>query len=398
MRILMFSWEYPPRVIGGLARHVCELARAMARCAEVHVITCSAEGAQSMDRDRGVWVHRVDPVGPCTDDFVTWAMQLSYGMLARAACLVSEGGAFDIVHAHDWMTSFAGVGMKRAYATPLVATIHATEWGRNGGLHNATQRRISDIEWFLCYEAWRVIACSRHMQAELAGIFGIPADKLRIIPNGVYSEQFQDADADIARRMYGLSEEDSVILFVGRLVNEKGVQVLIEAMPKILSYQPTAVLVIAGQGPCEGDLRELAANMGLGGKVKMVGFVSDEARNALYRLARVAFVPSLYDPFGITALEAMAAKTPLVSSDIGGLSEIVRHGENGWKCYAGNANSLADAILHVLYSPELARQMAETAYRDVQTIYDWRAIADRTLRVYEEVLREARHAEEAMVR
>lgn len=202
MRILMFSWEYPPRVIGGLARHVHELAGAMARCAEVHVITCSAEGSPDVERDQGVWVHRVDPIGPVTDDFLSWATQLSYGMLARAASLVSQDGAFDIVHAHDWMTSFAGVGMKRAYATPLVATIHATEWGRNGGLHNATQRRISDIEWFLCYEAWRVIACSRHMQAELASIFGMPGDKLRVIPNGVHPEQFQDADVDMARRMY----------------------------------------------------------------------------------------------------------------------------------------------------------------------------------------------------
>lgn len=398
MRILMFSWEYPPRVIGGLARHVHELAGAMARCAEVHVITCSVEGSQPVERDQGVWVHRVDPIGPVTDDFLSWAMQLSYGMLARAASLVSQDGAFDIVHAHDWMTSFAGVGMKRAYATPVVATIHATEWGRNGGLHNATQRRISDIEWFLCYEAWRVIICSRHMQAELASIFGIPGDKLRVIPNGVHSEQFQDANVDMARRMYGLSEEDSVILFVGRLVNEKGVQLLIEAMPKILHYWPSAVLVIAGQGPYEGELRNLAARLGLGGKVKMVGFVPDEARNALYRLARVAVVPSLYEPFGITALEAMAARAPLVSSDVGGLSEIVRHGENGWKCYAGNVNSLADGMLHVLHSPEAAEQMSEAAYRDILTIYDWRAIADRTFKVYEEVLREARHAEEAMFR
>ena len=398
MRILMFSWEYPPRVIGGLARHVHELAGAMARCAEVHVITCSAEGSPDVERDQGVWVHRVDPIGPVTDDFLSWATQLSYGMLARAASLVSQDGAFDIVHAHDWMTSFAGVGMKRAYATPLVATIHATEWGRNGGLHNATQRRISDIEWFLCYEAWRVLACSRHMQAELASIFGMPGDKLRVIPNGVHPEQFQDADVDMARRMYGLSDEDNVILFVGRLVNEKGVQLLIEAMPKILHYWPSALLVIAGQGPYEGELRNLAARLDLGGKVRMVGFVSDEARNALYKLARVAVVPSLYEPFGITALEAMAARTPLVSSDVGGLSEIVRHGENGWKCYAGNANSLADGVLHLLHSPEVAERMSAAAYHDILTVYDWRAIADRTLKVYEEVLREARHTEEAMFR
>ncbi|MEA4882615.1 MAG: glycosyltransferase family 4 protein [Clostridia bacterium] len=385
MRVLMISWEYPPRVVGGLARHVQELARAIARSCDVHVVTCSSPGAKPLERDFGVWVHRVEPLGPVTDDFLWWTEQLSHAMLARAAGLSEEDGGFQIVHAHDWLAAMAAAGVKREFGTPLAATIHATEWGRNGGLHNAAQRRISDIEWYLCYEACRVIVCSNHMRSEVMRIFGLPEDKVRVIPNGVCPEQFSSSDAVAPTPEYARPDKD-VILYVGRLVHEKGVQLLIEAMPKILSYWPSGRLVIAGCGPAEGDLRDLAARLGLGGKVVMTGFISDQDRNALYRAARVAVVPSLYEPFGITALEAMAAHTPLVVADTGGLSEIVRHGENGWKFYVENPNSLADAILHLLHCPEEAVKLAEAAYRDVLETYDWMAIARQTVRVYQSAI------------
>ena len=169
-------------------------------------------------------------------------------------------------------------------------------------------------------------------------------------------------------------------------------------MPKILRYWPGARLVIAGRGPAEESLRRLAAGLGLAGNVSMVGFVPDDERNRLYGMASAAVVPSLYEPFGITALEAMAAGTPLIAADTGGLAEIVKNGVNGWQFYAGSSNSLADAVLHVLHSPEAARRAAEVARREVLSAYDWKAIARRTISVYEEVLRGAAAQEEAMAR
>jgi len=130
----------------------------------------------------------------------------------------------------------------------------------------------------------------------------------------------------------------------------------------------------------------------------MVGFVSDDERNRLYGMAAAAVVPSLYEPFGITALEAMAAGAPLIAADTGGLAEIVKNGVNGWQFYAGSSNSLADAVLHVLHSPEGARKVAEVARREVLSTYDWQAIARRTISVYDEVLRGAAAQEEAMAR
>ena len=397
---MMISWEYPPRVVGGLARHVQELARAMSETREVHVVTCAAEGASLAGRDRSVWVHRVDPVGPYADDFMSWATQLSHALLACSCRVAAGSGPFDLVHAHDWTAALVGAGLKRELGLPLVATIHATESGRNGGLGTPTQRRISDLEWFLCYEAWRVIVCSLHMQHEVMGVFGLPADKVRVIPNGVDVEQFAQAGAyRSAESAVGVVDAGaSIILFVGRLVHEKGVHTLIEAMPKILRYWPGARLVIAGRGPAEESLRRLAASLGLGGNVSMVGFVPDDERNRLYGMASAAVVPSLYEPFGITALEAMAAGAPLIAADTGGLAEIVKNGVNGWQFYAGSSNSLADAVLHVLHSPEGGRKVAEVARREVLSTYDWQAIARRTISVYDEVLRGAAAQEEAMAR
>lgn len=391
---MMISWEYPPRVVGGLARHVQELARAMAERAQVHVVTCAAEGASPVERDRNVWVHRASPIGPSVDDFMSWAMQLSHALLACGCRLVADNGPFDLVHAHDWTAALAGAGIKREMGLPLLATIHATEFGRNGGLGTPTQRRISDLEWFLCYEAWRVIVCSIHMQNEVRGVFGLPADKVRVVPNGVDAAQFAQASA--YRSSAGA--DGSTILFVGRLVHEKGVHTLIEAMPKILRYWPGARLVIAGRGPAEECLRQLAAGLGLGGSVSMVGFIPDDERNRLYGMAASAVVPSLYEPFGITALEAMAAGTPLVAADTGGLAEIVKNGVNGWQFYAGSSNSLADAVLHVLHSPEEAANVAEAARREVLSAYDWGAIARRTVTLYDEVLKDAAAQGEAIAR
>ena len=291
MRVLMFSWEYPPRVVGGLSRHVQELGRAMAAEHEVHVIALGDR--ESDESDRGVHVHRVDVPGPRCEDFLQWSSQLTVGMLSAGARLAYETGPFDVVHAHDWTSAFAGVGMKHAYRIPLIATIHATEFGRNSGLHTPMQRRISDIEWYLGYEAWRVIVCSRHMRTELMNVFGIPGDKIEVIPNCVVPGQF--AEGDVPGSSLGIDPGDEVIAFVGRLVYEKGVQVLLEAMPQVLAARPNAKLFVIGTGPYGDELRRLVDQRRLGHAVRMLGFVSDQQRNAV-PAGRAAVVPSPTSP------------------------------------------------------------------------------------------------------
>ncbi|MGE5509071.1 MAG: glycosyltransferase family 4 protein [Chitinophagales bacterium] len=387
MRILMLSWEYPPKVVGGLARHVQELSEALVeRGHEVHVLTSDCPGEPPETTRSGVVIHRTRGGYPVSGDFYASVLTLNFAMLERVLALGLEPPA--VIHAHDWLVAYAAAALKHAWRRPLVATIHATEWGRNQGLHNDLSRRISDTEWWLAYEAWQVITCSVHMRDEVRGVFQVPADKITVIPNGVKRQLFQRApDAPAIRERFAGSGE-KLVFFVGRLVQEKGAGVLLEASPKILHYAPGTRLVIAGTGPLAGELKERAAALGVADRVSFPGFIDDATRNALLTTADVAVYPSTYEPFGIVALEAMAAGTPVVVSDTGGFSEIVVHGVNGLKAYAGDSDSLANNILTLLHNPELARELSAQALEDVRDEFDWGGIAAATDEVYRQVLAE----------
>jgi glycosyltransferase involved in cell wall biosynthesis len=389
MRILMLSWEYPPKVVGGLARHVQDLSEALAqRGHEVHVLTSECSSEPLDGRRNGVWLHRARPGYPATRDFYTSVLHLNFALLERALALQPELGGPAVLHAHDWLVAYAAAALKHAWRRPLLATLHATEWGRNRGLHNELSRRISDAEWWLTYEAWRVIACSYHMRDEVHRVFQAPLDKLVVLPNGVTRALFRrTAEAPAVRERF-TGPGEKLVLFVGRLVREKGAGILVEALPKILHYFPGVKTVIAGTGPLLEELRTRAAALGVAGRVSLPGFIDDATRNALLTTADVAVYPSTYEPFGIVALEAMAAGTPVVVADVGGLAEIVVHGVNGLKAYPGDADSLADNVLTLLHQPQLAAQLAEQALADVRDCYDWAGIAEGTDRVYQEVLRE----------
>lgn len=387
----MLSWEYPPQVVGGLGRHVADLSEALVKLGEeVHVLTQDAPGAPLLENVNGVHVHRLKMYGPAGRDFVESATHLNLNMLEVVLGLVRQGYTFDLIHSHDWLAAYAGKALKHGLLRPLVATIHATEFGRNHGLHNDLQRQISNLEWWLTYEAWKVICCSQYMKGEIQYIFQVPTDKIRMIPNAVKASDFAIRDAFdrlIFRRRYA-ADNERIIYYVGRLVHEKGVDTLIEAVPRVLARFPQAKFVIAGKGPAEFALRERAHRLGVSQRIYFAGFVDDLTRNRLYACSDVAVVPSLYEPFGIVALEAMAAGVPVVVSDTGGLSEVVRHAENGLRAYPGNPESLADNILAYLKSPRYAGYIEEQAAREVREKYNWSLVARKTLEVYEAVLDE----------
>ncbi len=390
MRILMLSWEYPPKVVGGIARHVHDLAIALVKKEiEVDVITCGAQGTLEFEVDEGVKVHRVTMNNPAAPDFLTWVLQLNLNLIEQANKLSVNGNKFDLIHAHDWLVAYAGKNLKHSGHIPLVSTIHATEYGRNNGLHNDLQRYISNVEWWLGYESWRVIACSKYMEEELKRIFQMPEDKLRIIPNGVYSAEFQNTNINpsIIRNRYSAPNE-KIIFHVGRIVREKGLGVLLEALPRVLAVEPMVKLVIAGKGPYLDELRHRAYQLGIYNRIYFTGYIDDNTRNALFQCADVAVFPSLYEPFGIVALEGMAAGTPVIVSDTGGMSEIVKHGVNGLKAYSNNVISLADNIIWALQHPDHTMQMKHKAMEDIKNHYDWDRIALKTKEVYLHVLDE----------
>ena len=390
MRILMLSWEYPPRIVGGISRVVHGLAQKLGeRGNEVHVITCWEMGTKEFEKDKEVYIHRIHSYDVTPNNFVDWVLQLNFSLIEHSIKLINETGKFDIIHAHDWIVAFAARVLKHSYFTPLISTIHATEYGRNCGIHDDTQRYINNIEWWMAYESWRIIVNSEYMKGEVKHVFRVPEDKIDIIPNGVDLNKFDGYEKDMNFRRKYAEDNEKIIFFVGRLVNEKGVHVLIDSVPKVLQYYNGAKFIIAGKGPQLEHLKAKANYMGVSHKVYFTGYIKDEELLKIYKCADVAVFPSLYEPFGIVALEGMVANVPVVVSDTGGLSGIVEHGVNGMKSYTGNANSLADSILEILHNPEKAEKMKENALKKVHSIYNWKLITDKTIEVYKGIINES---------
>ena len=400
MRVLMISYEYPPEVVGGLGAAVSGLARALARRGDyVQVISASSIGDAAPCREDGVIVSRVarsafpeglDLYGGGGDaGFLRVAMEANFGLATRGVVEATRDGPYDIIHAHDWHSAFAAKSLKHALKIPLVFTVHSTEYGRNRGIHSDLQRYIHEIEWMGTYEAWRVICCSKYMSSELRRIFSLPEDKIDVIPNGVDPPHLPEQELinEIRSRYAGSGER--LVFYVGRLVYEKGVHVLLSSIPKVLEEAKNTRFVIAGDGYYAGVLREKADNLGIGDHVSFVGRISDRERDALYAIADAAVFPSLYEPFGIVALEGMARGVPVVVSDTGGLGEVVRHEETGLKVYSGDADSLAWGIKRALLDESLQEKLRRNGPVEVRERFSWDQVADLTFDVYRRVLSEA---------
>ena len=388
MKILMLTWEYPPRIVGGIARVVNDLSKRLIKDGhEVTVVTYrDSADVPEYENDKGVNVYRVDNYMIHPNNFIDWIMQLNFNMLSKATEIINKEGGFDVIHAHDWLVTYAAKSLKNAYDIPIVATIHATEAGRNSGIHDETQRYINDTEWLLTYEATEVIVNSNYMKNEIQRLFGLPFDKINVIPNGINLSNFTGIERDYDfRRQYAMDNE-KIILYVGRLVYEKGVQHLIAAMPKILSNYHDAKLIIAGRGGMMDELRAEASNLGLNDKIYFTGYLNSKQVQKMYKCADVAVFPSTYEPFGIVALEAMLAGVPTVVSDVGGLDEIVTHGVDGMKSYAGNANSIADSVTALLYDHQLATNVSKKAKQKVKDQFNWEKIAQDTHFTYEKAI------------
>ncbi len=391
MKVLMLSWEFPPRTVGGLARHVAGLSQALGReGGEVEIVTPAWGENHSPWQREGVSLHPVQPYALPSLNFITDIQHLNYSLLEEAVRLINAGENIALIHAHDWLVAFVARALKHIYRLPLICTIHATEYGRNQGLHSELQHYISSVEWWLTYEAWRVIVCSQAMKDEVGFIFQTPADKIRVIPNAIELSEFvYDPQIAPARDNFALPGE-KIIFYVGRMVPEKGVQTLLQAVPGVLKEVPEAKFILAGKGPYQEELKTMSREMGLEHKVQFIGYIADTVRNALYNYAELAVFPSLYEPFGIVALEGMATKTPVIVSDTGGLREIVKHEKNGLLVPPGDGKALARQIIRLLKEPGLAKRLAENAYHDVLRDYTWTSVARKTLGVYEEVLEESR--------
>lgn len=387
MKILVLSWEFPPRIVGGIARHVAELYPEIVKLGhEVHLMTVEFGDAPRYEQVEGVYVHRV-PVH-YGNDFFHWVVNLNESLGHHGSKLLLTEGDFDLIHAHDWLVGDAAIALKHHFKIPLVATIHATEYGRYNGLYTDTQRYIASKEGSLIYDAWRVIVCSQYMRMELERAFGTPWDKIDVVYNGIRREKKQrDPNFDYGsfRRRYA-NDAEKIVYYVGRMTYEKGVHHLLNAAPKILSEMGGFVkFVIIGGGNTD-HLKQKAWELGIWEQCYFTGFMSDQDLNRFQIVANCAVFPSLYEPFGIVALESFAARVPVVVSNTGGLSEVVRHTQTGIVTYANNSDSLAWGILEVLKNPEYAQWLIDNAYEDLDRRFNWTKLAQQTDAVYGLVL------------
>ena len=387
MKILMLSWEYPPRIVGGISMVVHDLSKRLIKDGhEVTVVTYRDGDVPYYENDNGVYVYRVDNYIIQPNNFTDWVLQLNFNMITKATEIINKKGKFDVIHAHDWLVAYSAKSLKQSFDIPMIATIHATEAGRNSGIHDEIQRYINDTEWMLTYEATEVIVNSNFMKCELQRLFGLPFEKIDVIPNGISQTIYDNVVKDYDFRRKFASDNEKIILFTGRLVYEKGIQNLIAAMPKVLNGYHDSKLVICGKGGMINELKEQVKFLGIENKVYFTGQLNRKDICKMYKCADVAVFPSTYEPFGVVAIEAMSAEIPVVVSDIGGLNEIVEHGINGMKSYTGNANSLADSILSLLLNEQLCSNIVKNAKRKVKEVYNWQKIAQDTHFTYQKAI------------
>ena len=397
-RILMLSPEFQHYRVGGLATHVSALAPRLANHTRIDLIVprYHERGLYREAMGRYGEVHRVDaiPPEPGSSRYDSQVWKMNDQLASYITGLLEEGVHFDLMHAHDWLTGFAANDLHHRFAIPYVATIHATENGRGGGIvqPGGLSERIHIAEEHMARTANRIIACSAYMREDIARSLSVSLDKITVVPNGVEAADFlqsPDQMVDLAAvRSHWQPEEGPLIFSVGRLVWEKGLDLLVGAMPDVIREFPTARAVIAGTGTFRDALVRKIEYLGLEDHVQLAGYITDELRNQLYAISDIAVFPSRYEPFGIVALEAMSAGIPVVVSSTGGLCEVVTDHVTGLCVASGQSPALAAAIIEVLQNPEEAAERAVRAREVALSQYNWDYIAARTLRVYRSLLAE----------
>src|SRR5215211_1681018 len=384
MRALILSWEYPPLIEGGLARHVRKLSENLvAQGTEVHVLARGREESPAEEELEGVVVHRVrEPERPRDlGEFVTWIERMNADMLA-VGVEVGDREQFDVVHGHDWLVASAGDHLAKRFRCPLVVTIHATEYGRHQGwVDKHPQSYIDGVERWMANRAERVVTCSSYMREHVADIYGLEESRIAVIPNGIDPSELIPVDDLDALRSHFAKPEERLVLLVGRLVYEKGFQLALEALPGLIERVGNVRYLVAGSGTAEGELREQAGELGLDEHGTFLGWIGDDVLHSLYRIADLTVVPSIYEPFGLVALEAMASGCPCLVADTGGLREVVPNEDVGLRFRSRDPVSLGQMAERLLTDVELRDRLVAEASEHVLS-FDWADVARQVARIY----------------
>lgn len=383
MRIAMLSWESLHSIaVGGVAAHVTELAAALERKGhEVHVFTRLAQGMSAYELIHGVHYHRC-PM-QLKRDFVDEVNGMCASFAHHFSGVEDFVGEFDIVHAHDWLAANAMIWIKQGRGRRGVLTMHSTDFGRSGNVfHDGQSARVREQERAGTYWADRVIAVSHATKNELMWMYEVPDAKVSVVYNGVSMHRFAGGiDQGRVKRNYGIGPLDPTVLFCGRLVQQKGPDLMLEGIPYVLHFYPHAKFVFAGDGHLRHGLEIRTRQLRIDHAVRFLGHRDGDELIALFKMADAVCVPSRNEPFGIVVLEAWSAGKPIVATMNGGPNEYVRHGVDGLKIYA-SAESVAWGLGTLFADWEAARAMGENGRQSVAESFTWDVIAEKTLDVY----------------
>ncbi len=429
----MFGWEFPPHIAGGLGTACYGMTRGLARNGvEVIFVMPRAYGDEDQRFARVVNASDVETIGTRDhefseellekvsfihidsnmlpyispeeyaayhDEFVrsgrthewtdVWRQRYTfsgkYGAnlmeeVARYAMVAAQvakdlEGQFDVIHAHDWLTYFAGIAAKRVSGKPLVVHMHATEFDRSGENIN---RRVYAIEKAGMQAADRVIAVSELTRRIVIGKYGIPADKVVTVHNAVRFGESEEAAPERAVK-------DKVVTFLGRITYQKGPDYFVEAAAKVLQRVSDVRFVMAGSGDLMNHVVRRVAQLGIADRFHFTGFLKGGEVQRMFRLSDVYVMPSVSEPFGISPLEAMRSGVPVIISRQSGVAEVLDYAikVNYW-----DVDALADAIYGLLTYPALGRMFASKGLEEV-TGLKWTNAAAKIKTVYETVVAEA---------
>ncbi len=384
MRVALFAWESTQSIsVGGIAVHVSELAFALERKGhEVHLFTRLGSPHQSpYENIFGVHYHRC--AYPTSSNFVEDVNNMCRSFMNTFFATEDFVGHFDIIHAHDWLTSNAMVWIKETRGHKAIMTIHSTEYGRCGNqFWGGASSVVRDHERHGTFCADKVIAVSHALKAEAMWMYNLPDWKATVIYNGINYQSFDGwVDSAAVRRMYGIGPMDPMVLFVGRMVYQKGPDLLVESIRDVLNYYPDAKFVFAGDGEMRWGVEDRTRAIGIHHATRFLGHKNGWKLVDLFKACDVVCVPSRNEPFGIVILEAWSAGKPVVASSIGGPSEIVWHEVTGLKIFP-QVESVSWGLGNVFEDFDHARWMGRNGRIAVETVFSWEAIAEHTLEVY----------------
>lgn len=376
----MIGWEYPPFKAGGLATHCYGLTRSLAdKNVKVYFFMPKTKHEIKKDKENleiieageiDIFPYDRPDSKEIEVGFFETVSKYNALVAAKVNASVKTNGKYDVIHCHDWLTIKAGIQIKEETGIPLVLTIHSTEYDRSGWIY--PNQWFIDIERDGMGKADRIIAVSDFTKKVIVDKYGINPNKISVVHNAVYP-------IDEGRKK-------KIVLFLGRLTIQKGAEFFLKAAQKVKDYSPDTKFVVAGTGDMLPRLISQAIDLGISDRVIFTGRLSEDEVKHIYGISSVYVMPSVSEPFGITALEAISAGTPTIASKTAGFSEAFK---NCLKVDFWDTDEMANKIISILRYEPLRKSLSVNGKQEIN-LFKWDNVAKNTLNVYRDVIQSKR--------